>query len=297
MVEPSPAKSSPLDAVLLLGSGRSGTTWLAEAIDHDRSHRLLFEPLNGRKVPEVAHFVFHSQYVRADCADPRYTEPLDAILRGQIDHRWVNRRRGPPGGRRLLIKLIRAHLMIEWLRRRAPHIPMVFLVRHPLAVAISRLQLGWDTHLDELLGQPELIADYFPARAARLRALVDPFEQHVATWAIENAVALKQLQGARARVVHYEHLCVRFDDELAGVLDHLGRAAPESADRLRDTPSQLVAEHSAIVQGSDPLRQWMSRCGPDRRARAGEILSWFGLDGIYGTDATPRVHLGEWLQP
>lgn len=274
--------------ILLVGSGRSGTTWLAEVIDHDRRHRLLFEPLHGRKVAEVAHFVFHSQYLPAACRDPRFVDPLRAILRGDVHHPWVNRRRGPPGAR-LLIKTIRTHLMLGWLQAHAPAAPLVFLLRHPCAVAASRVQLGWGTHLEEMLGQPDLVARYLAPVEARLRGLTDPFLQHVATWAIENAVALEQLRQP-VHVVHYEHLCADFGDELARLFAFIGRPAPGSTAALRDRPSQLVAEHSAVVTGGDRVTAWRDRCTPEQIERAVEVLTWFDLDRVYTADSLPRTH-------
>jgi hypothetical protein len=45
--------------------------------------------------------------------------------------------------RRRIIKEIRSNLMLRWLAGISPCTPVVLLVRHPLAVAASWLQLGW----------------------------------------------------------------------------------------------------------------------------------------------------------
>ncbi|MEM9453167.1 MAG: sulfotransferase [Myxococcota bacterium] len=287
-----PAAGAP---VLLLGSGRSGTTWLADVLNCDRTFRFLFEPFNARKVAMMEHFVFHSQYLRSSCADLRYARPIHTIVAGAIDHPWVVRRHGAATSSRLLIKDIRAHLFARWIKDQYPQSLVIFLLRHPCAVAVSRTQLGWGTHLDELLGQPSLVEDHLGSCVDRLRSIRDPFEQHVCTWAIENAVPLRQFRPAELCVVHYEHLVRRFDAEIGRLFSYLGRPEPPlEAAEVGRAPSSLAAPHSAILQGEDPIEHWRGGCTRAQIDRAIEILSWFQLDRIYGADSLPLTHASTW---
>ena len=56
--------------VALLGSARSGTTWVGEVIDRHHDHRVVFEPLRANHVPQAKAFA-NGQYLRRD--DTEYT--------------------------------------------------------------------------------------------------------------------------------------------------------------------------------------------------------------------------------
>ncbi|MEK8017305.1 MAG: sulfotransferase [Candidatus Parabeggiatoa sp.] len=279
---------------LIFGSGRSGTTWLAELLNCESTYRLLFEPFNARKVESVRHFVFHSQYLRPTSQEPRYTTPIRAILAGEVDHPWVNRRPNTATTVHILIKDIRANMLVRWIKTHYPVLPMIFLMRHPCAVAMSRLELGWEFHLDEYLQQPKLIEDFLEPIAPRLTAITDPFEQHLCTWAIENAVPLMQFQPGEVHVVFYEHLCIKFWNELQRLYEFLGsNRLPSGLADLQHRPSSLAMPHSAITKGENLLTGWQARCTPSQIDRALEILSWFGLDIIYGEQALPLINDGQ----
>jgi hypothetical protein len=49
-------KGNHRSSVFLAGSGRSGTTWLSQIINHRRRFRYVFEPFNPREVVPFAHF-------------------------------------------------------------------------------------------------------------------------------------------------------------------------------------------------------------------------------------------------
>src|SRR5438552_19014615 len=52
--------------VLLAGSARSGTTWLAAVINYDNSHRYMFDPFRPDRLDETRI-----------CASPQYVRPDD----------------------------------------------------------------------------------------------------------------------------------------------------------------------------------------------------------------------------
>ncbi|MGZ4613541.1 MAG: hypothetical protein ACXV1K_10300, partial [Kineosporiaceae bacterium] len=62
-------------SVVLLGSARSGTTWVGEVIDRHHDHRVVFEPLRPGRVPQVRAYA-NGQYLRRDDTDPVYLEPM-----------------------------------------------------------------------------------------------------------------------------------------------------------------------------------------------------------------------------
>lgn len=51
---------------------------------------------------------------------------------------------------------------LKWLRIRFPKVPLLFILRHPCAVVLSRKELGWpaDSDLEPFLQQESLIEDF-----------------------------------------------------------------------------------------------------------------------------------------
>jgi Sulfotransferase family len=146
-------------SVFLAGSGRSGTTWLSEIINHRRGYRYVFEPFNPRVVGPFGHFRT-KQYLRPDDQRKEFLEPARLALTGGLRDPWTDRFNGRIVARRRLIKDIRANLLLGWMRANFPGMPIILLLRHPCAVVVSRLALGWRDNLSETMEQRELVEDF-----------------------------------------------------------------------------------------------------------------------------------------
>ena len=48
-----------------MGDGRSGTTWVADIINHDKRYREMFEPFHPNRVTDM-DFILTHQYMRKD---------------------------------------------------------------------------------------------------------------------------------------------------------------------------------------------------------------------------------------
>ena len=169
----------------LAGSGRGGTTWIAEIINHDNDYRFMFEPFFARHVPEAQAFR-NRQYLRPDDDDPAFVAPARAIVEGRVRNRWIDYYNHCVLVRQRLIKDIRANLFLKWLDVHFPGMQIVLLLRHPLAVAASRLHHGWSNDIADFLRQEKLMADYLEPHRQLLETVSDPFEKHVLQWCIEN---------------------------------------------------------------------------------------------------------------
>ena len=268
--------------VLLCGSGRSGTTWIEGVINHAGDHRILFEPFHPEKVPEVAHFV-NRQYLRPDADDPRYLEPARAILEGRVGGRWIDAMNRKVLVRRRVVKDIRANLLLPWIHRHFPQVPIVFLVRHPCAVASSRRKLNWGDHRSDLLGQPDLVEDWLAPHVELLESLTDPFEIHVATWCVENLVPLRGLGSERMHLASYERFCCEPEAEALRLFTYLRRPATPRLMRALERPSALARSESAVHTGASMTEEWRAHVSEAEEARALELVEAFGLTELLTT--------------
>ena len=270
--------------MLLLGSARSGTTWVGEVIDRHHDHRVVFEPLRPDRVPAARVFA-NGQYLRRDDTDPRYLEPMTRILTGRMRNPWADHLNHVVVARRRLVKEIRANLLAPWLVDRFPGMPVVLLVRHPLGVAVSRRELGWSDHLDDALAQPALVRDHLTTDQERfLRALSDPFARAVAQASLETLVPLRMTTPGELLAVTYEGLVSEPRVQAERVLRHVGQEPDAELDAALDRPSHLSRADSAVRTGQDRASAWMSRVDADDRARALEVLELLGLGGLYSVD-------------
>ena len=267
------------------GTGRSGTAWVANIVNYDHRARYVFEPFNPFKVPECAGFRYR-QYLRPTETAERYVGPARLILSGRITNDWIDQFNRAIFSRRRVVKEIRANLMLKWLKERFPGLRLIMMFRHPCADANSRLRLGWQSHLDELLAQDDLVADHLAPFVADIRAARTPFEQHVFLWCVENYVPLRQLDEGDAAFVFYENLCASPQREVERLFDFLGREVkPDVYGRLAQ-PSELTREESAINRGDDLIEGWRKHVSEQQAERAIDILRLFGLDSIYSLDTS-----------
>ena len=278
----------PSAAVLVAGTGRSGTAWVANIINYANEYRYVFEPFNPLKTPEIRHFRYR-QYLRPSEENPAYVLPARLVLSGAVRNAWVDQFNRRVISRRRVIPEIRANLMLKWLRNRFPDTPIVWLMRHPCADANSRMQLGWQTHVDEILSQPQLVDDHLGEFREHIEGARSDFEKHIFLWCIENYVPFRQLAPYDAHVAYYESFCERPKFEFDRLFNYLKRHYSRDVFSQLYRPTMLSREESAIVTGSSLIDAWRKSVTEAQVERAVEILGLFGLDRIYGTDSMPKL--------
>ena len=272
--------------VFLAGSGRSGTTWLEDVINFDGSYRIVFEPFHSRRVPILSAWNYR-QYLRPSNRADRFLKPATRILKGKVRGRWVDKFRCKLIVRKRLIKDIRANLILKWLQQNFPPIRIVLFLRHPCAVASSKLKLGWETHLEDFLAQEELMQDHLNPFKSHIQAATDSFDKHIFMWCIENYVPLRQFRDGEVLVQFYERICVSPEDSIKDLFHFLDQPYSPTVLKAMKTPSAVSRPHSAIVTGDSLIDAWRSTTTNRQAERALEILKLFGLHNVYGESSIP----------
>jgi hypothetical protein len=157
--------------LIIAGSGRSGTTWVLDALAEANNLRPIFEPLNPNGVKDARRFC--NRYVREDAHEPDLKHFMHRVFNGEFSSQWTNTRILPYKVRPLvsrmgswnynytllslykklciryftylrrrtykpITKCIRANLMLDWLQSNF-NAQIVFIVRHPGSVAASQI--------------------------------------------------------------------------------------------------------------------------------------------------------------
>jgi hypothetical protein len=289
-------KRDPSRAALMLGSGRSGTTWLAESIARHRRSRLVFEPFH----PMLGVFGASLRLFPPDAgSDPAFERIAERVLSGrarsvQIDQVLITRR---PRGR--IVKDVHAANLLPWFRAAHPSLPIVFAVRNPIAASLSRLRAGAFYGLGDYLETPAGRDDAERSPVAAWLPLYDGYRSHeeplvrlVAEWCVENVYPLSRLDDGVA-LAFYESAVL---DPVAE-LDRLGRfcgaalGAPRGELDAR-TPSAMdwfgtAAEARRSGDWRAHLDRWTSEVPRPVVDECLAVLAAFGLDRLYGDGPLP----------
>lgn len=285
-----------LNSVFLAGSGRSGTTWVEDIINHNNSYRIMFEPFHVEKNPTLKGWSLR-QYIDPQDKDKNIQSIIEQNLSGNIRNDWIDRFNKKLFAKKRLIKDIRANLFLKWINNNFPTIPIIFLMRHPCAVTHSRMKIGWLDHLDEYLSQNKLIADYLSPFIDQICNAKDPFERNIYMWCIENYIPLKQFKKGEILVLFYENICSFPERETERIFSYLNNELDKKKMALSiQKPSSVCHHDSAIFSGKNLTSSWRNKITNEQLTRAIEICSLFGLDQIYAYDNHPLVDENDVLE-
>ena len=281
--------------VFLAGTGRSGTTWVEEILNSNNGFRIMFEPFHSRKIGLVREWNY-KQYLRPNNKSIKFIEPATSILSGKVRDEWIDRFNKVIFPRKRLVKDIRANLFLKWLKVNFPEIPIILLLRHPCAVANSKLKLSWDSCLDDFLSQDELMKDFLNPFKGELENANDPFEKHIFLWCVENYIPLKQFNEGEILVVFYENLCMDPEREIKKIRTFVGEMLSLEMLPQVNRASALSRKDSAVNTGDNLIDAWRKHINDRQIERACEILSLFKLQNIYSKSSLPLVSGNEALR-
>lgn len=270
-------------AVLVAGSGRSGTTWVHEVLGSIPGTQLLFEPLNQNFVEEASILTnipkstqprIFSQYLRPEQIYPNWHTFLENILTGRVRNTWVDRRINWGPTNQYIIKVIRGNLMLGFIKENF-NPKIIFVIRHPCAVILSRLNNGWIANIDDLLTQEDLIEDHLRPWVGLIEKERDLIGAQAVWWAVENMVAMRELVDKKCYLLIYEDLCLDPQNSFADLFSWLGYPNQNISQKIIHQPSRL--SDNAYSTTKDRLEYWKSNMSIKTQER---ILRWAERLGI-----------------
>lgn len=280
----------PGRTLVVAGTARSGTTWLADLIAAGVPSRLMFEPFHRGKLPQISSLPLFP-YLRQGEIHPVLESFADEVVTGRIRHPWIDSQVACLRPSRRIVKDVRVNLLLHWLIDQYPQLPVAIVLRHPCAVVLSRMRAGWSAEddLQDMLAQESLRHDFLNDRLPVIRAAQEPEERHALVWCVHYLVPLTLVAPGKARFLFYEDLCADPDGEVRRLSRGLGVEVGSNLARTARTPSVTSRPDSAVVGGRDPLSGWTRELEAIQIERILAVVAAFQLDRLYGSSTMPQL--------
>ena len=194
------------NTILVLGSTRSGTTFVMESLNRHNEYRIIFEPFNATYTSEWAEFNSR-HYINPENPRIEEVEAVDKILSGKINNRWVDQFNRKIRSSKRIVKAVRANLLMDYIGATYPELFTLFIHRAPKDVVASRIKLNFDPKdVFAILSHDSFVQKYYPEIDVEdLRSKLDTdVKCHAALWCLENRFILNTKEERKIEVLQYE---------------------------------------------------------------------------------------------
>jgi len=237
--------------IVILGLGRSGTTWISDIISKYSGGIILFEPLHPATYPSIEHYLYKDDF------DLKSITPhVNRVVNKEIRNPWLLRNHLNSETSQV------DSLFLEDLWERAQIIgfktirlntafiklidhynaKLVFVIRHPLAV-ISSIRnrpnfwedLGWEKHW-------KLLNDAIEEEQFKkiIKVCKSDIEKLAFYWGYVNSKSLHQLNSLKINPIFYEDLYLKPFTEVEKLLNSLSLFSHQIHPAHLFTPSMMT---------------------------------------------------------
>lgn len=203
--------------LIIVGSARSGTSWLAETIAAQHRYRLLFEPEHefNTKLGKL----ICDKNITPQNASPQIEKYLNKVFSNRIDNDWIaqcsnrkyKRHLWPLIPQKIITKFVRANLAAHYMNAHF-QIPVIHLLRNPYDVLHSqqRVRFSWLYNLSHFQMQEELVKLVYEQYNININEISNYSELEVLAirWCLENILPLqvRDPYTYKSKIVYYENL-------------------------------------------------------------------------------------------
>ena len=279
--------------VMIFSTPRSGSTWLMELIKTQPQFKICNEPLNIRNV-NIASALGTSKW--ADLYSENYTEVQKKYFREIIlnKHLFLNgspfRKYYRPISSRIVFKIINAGELIANDIAEASKSKLIYLIRHPIAVSLSRNQLPRFDALTNASIDKELSLEEIEA-IKKYKYDNNHLIKATLSWCIQNKLALNR-SNKNWIIFTYEQLVVNPDPIIKLLSKELDFKKSERIYSNLKIPSAVTVQSTPdtknfIKEASeyDIINKWHKQVDKRTLDTIQKILKTFDLD-IYDTETS-----------
>lgn len=269
--------------IIIVGSARSGTSWLCELLARPHRYRLLFEPEHEFNTKD-GHLLCDRWIENASDAGKSHNY-LKRIFLNRVNNNWIaqhsnrkwKRHLWPFVPKRFVIKFVRCNMAADYINK-AFQIPVIHIIRNPYNVIESqqRVQFPWLYDLSRFEKQEKLVAlvrEKYKFDLTNVN-LLSNIEKLALRWCMENIVALEiqKDRNINFKVIKFEEL--RNDKNLfKNICKEFNLKTLPNLESVYEQPSSK--SHSRGLKGTKPKSTVLSQ---DELKSMGAIFNSFGLD-------------------
>lgn len=271
---------NPKKTIVLFGSIRGGTTWLAEVLSSIEGHLLVFEPLHPHYVPEVRKVIdYRNTYVPVENNWPEGHKFFTRVLSGKVANSWTMSQtsiREIFQAKRLVVKFVRGNFLLEWLAVNMDVVTPILVIRHPCAIVASQMNKGWPSNKKVLLNNRYF--NKYPELKSACNLLSKPEELDALAWCLRYHAPLSASKPYPFLLVSYENLVRNGRQELEKIFNAIHVHLDEKAIDQLSKPSDTVTKASQVVTGEDPLAGWTHKLTEQQIDNILAVLKIFDMD-------------------
>lgn len=293
------------EAVVVSGSPRSGTTWLAEMLANaSKKHSLVDEPLHLKNLLLQRHTTIQEwrPYVAPDSHAPRLRRYLEFTLQGRIPqghkdrtvqsllHRLI-------WGSPVVVKFVRGSRLLHWIANNFSLRGIVLLIRHPCAVVSSQITYKTPEWRNTKIPKPSQLQKSFEGWIPD--ALFDKYEYVLRSidsevgklavmWCLDTYIPLSFEDGpVPGHIVTYESLLDNTEKELCDILDYLRLPSSYCLAIEKVNPSSSASKDLRL-KTEEQLSKWKSRLKPSEIDEILRVVDEFGIS-TYDDTIRPKI--------
>ncbi len=208
--------------IIIVGTARSGTSWLSETLADQNRYRLLFEP--EQKTRTKRGYLLCDQWLEEDKVSLEAEKYLKLVFKNRVDCDWIaqnsnrklKRHLWPFIPKKFIIKFVRCNLSANYMNKKF-HIPVIHVIRNPYEVLSSQMRVNfiWLNDLSLFVEQDSLVKLIWDNYQLDLKNINDYSHLELLTlrWCIENVIPLELLseKDSRYQMLRYEDLIEDID--------------------------------------------------------------------------------------
>lgn len=286
------------DTIVVAGTPRSGTTWLAEVLSATSEYAMIYEPLHPVWFPEAARSGFQARkYLPAGKPWLPGEKYLEKVFTGKVSSarfEGMENLKKAILSHKLIVKFIRANRLLPWLSENFNVRQIILLIRHPCAVVASQLRSGHYGYNDISLGhdicpkkekiirEAENIDGIDGNIIKKIERIKTPEETLATLWCLDNYVPLTSPQKNKWLLVSYEKLMMDQITRINHIADMCGIRCSKKNVEYITKPSRVAS--SDLKTGSiQQLSKWKNHLSNNQIRKILNMAFAFGLD--FYTDA------------
>jgi hypothetical protein len=207
----------------------------------------------------------------------------ERVFTGQIRNPWIDSTVEVLRPKARIVKDIRANLLLKWINHQFPNLPLILLLRHPCAVVLSRMELGWatDQDLSCMTSQNKLAEDFLKDKEHLIKEAQFEEEKHAIIWCIHYAIPLAQFNNDQINIVKYENFISNTPYYLKLLLESVGWHYDESLISNYERPSRTSSRSTALEGAIVTSCRWKRDLSTHQIDRIMNVVNAFGLDHLY----------------